>query len=60
MKRITLSAYFTLGTCVRCHSDVDEGPYETPSPLSWTANPWTGFYLIETSVMKELILRLSL
>ena len=44
---------------MRCHSGLDEGPYEIINPLSWTANPWTGFYMIGTSVMKELILRLS-
>ena len=32
------------------------GPYRIEtSPLIWRANQWTGFYIIETSVMKELI-----
>ena len=27
------------------------------SPLSYSANQWTGFYMIGTSVMKDLIHR---
>ena len=33
------------------------GPYHTEtSPLICTANQWTGFYMIRTSIMKELLL----
>ena len=33
----------------------DGGPYRTKtSPLIFRANEWTGFYIIETSIMKEL------
>ena len=33
----------------------DEGPYHIEtSPLSCRVNQWTGFYMIRTSVMKEL------
>ena len=28
--------------------------YRETSPLIFSANQWTGFYMIETSVMKEL------
>ena len=32
------------------------GPYHTEtSPLIWRENQWTGFYMTETSVMKELM-----
>ena len=35
----------------------DLGPYHIEtSPLICTGNQWTGFYMIETFVMKELIL----
>ena len=33
----------------------DAGPYNIDtSPVSCSANQWTGFYMIETSVIKEL------
>ena len=42
--KITLLAFFH-----------DGGPYHTEtSPLIRRANQWTGFYMIGTSVMKEL------
>ena len=37
------------------NSFTDWGPYHIEtSPLICTTNQWTGFYMIETSVMKEL------
>ena len=34
----------------------DGGPYHIEtSPLIFSANHWTGFYMMGTSVMKELI-----
>ena len=39
-----------------CYFFLDRGPYHIEtSPLICKANQWTGFYMIRTSVMKELI-----
>ena len=45
---------------MRSHSGVGEGLYHIEtSQLSWAANTWTSFFMIGTSIMKELS-RLSL
>ena len=41
---------------MRCQARVDESPYQIKTcPLICTPNQWTSFYMIGTSVMKELM-----
>ena len=40
---------------IKVNKDYDGGPYHMEtSPLICSANQWTGFYIVGTSVMKEL------
>ena len=44
------------GNQIRVINSFMTGPYHIePNPLTCSANQWTRFYMIGTSVMKELI-----
>ena len=55
----TLELYFSKATNMEVITKLklfhDEGPYHIePSSLICIANQWAGFYMVKTSVMKEL------
>ena len=59
---IILSDYLSFWKLVHCwFNSYDGGPYHIKtSPLICSASQWTGFYMIGSSVMKELILKIGL